>query len=196
MTKLCQRPDPNPRRPRLQAPPGATDTHFHTFGPVERYPFLEDRRFTPPDASVSSYLHLHRTLGLSRAVLVQASMYGTDNRRQLDAAKEMDIPTRVIVVVPATANDRELTDLHKQGARGVRFISTQPRGLRSTSSSASPTGCASTGGISSSCWRRSISSTWNRASPSCAARSWWTTWPTSGRPLASNSRPCRLSCGY
>jgi predicted TIM-barrel fold metal-dependent hydrolase len=48
----------------LVAPPGATDTHFHIFGPEERYPFLEDRRFTPPDASVSSYLHLHRTLGL------------------------------------------------------------------------------------------------------------------------------------
>jgi predicted TIM-barrel fold metal-dependent hydrolase len=129
LTKLCHPPDPNPRRPRLQAPPGATDAHFHIFGPEERYPFLEDRRFTPPDASVSAYLHLHRTLGLSRAVLVQASMYGTDNRRQLDAAREMDIPTRVIVVVPITATDAELTDLHKQGARGVRFISTQPRGL-------------------------------------------------------------------
>jgi 2-pyrone-4,6-dicarboxylate lactonase len=54
LTKLCQPPDPNPRRPRLQAPAGATDTHFHIFGPEEHYPFLEDRRFTPPDASVSS----------------------------------------------------------------------------------------------------------------------------------------------
>jgi predicted TIM-barrel fold metal-dependent hydrolase len=126
LTKLCQPPDPNPRGPRLQAPPGATDTHFHIFGPEGRYPFLEDRRFTPPDASVSSYLHLHRTLSLSRAVLVQASMYGADNRRQLDAAKEMDIPTRVIVVVQVSATDQELTDLHKQGARGVIHPAARP----------------------------------------------------------------------
>jgi predicted TIM-barrel fold metal-dependent hydrolase len=113
----------------LQAPPGATDTHFHIFGPEERYPFVPVRRFTPPDASVESYLKLHRTLGLSRAVLVQPSMYGTDNRRQLDAAKEMDIATRTIVVVPITVTDKELTELYAQGARGVRFIPTQPGGL-------------------------------------------------------------------
>jgi predicted TIM-barrel fold metal-dependent hydrolase len=129
MVRMCQAPDPNPRAPDLRAPPGATDTHFHIFGPVDRYPFVPERRFTPPDASVASYLHLHRTLGLSRAVLVQPSGYGMDNRRQLDAAREMDIPTRVIVVVPLEVTDRELDDLYHRGARGVRFIPTQPGGL-------------------------------------------------------------------
>ena len=129
MTKMCQPPDSHPKRPRLQAPPGAIDTHFHIFGPEERYPFVPVRRFTPPDASVASYLHLHRTLGLSRAVLVQPSMYGTDNRRQLDAAHELGIPTRTIVVVPGTITDTELDALWAQGARGVRFIPTQPGGL-------------------------------------------------------------------
>jgi predicted TIM-barrel fold metal-dependent hydrolase len=113
----CQPADPNPRPPRFKAPPGATDTHFHIFGPEEKYPLVANRRFTPPDASVESYLHLHHTLGLSRAVLVQPSSYGTDNRRQLDAAREMDIPTRVIVVAPPA------------GARAVRFIPTQPGSL-------------------------------------------------------------------
>ena len=56
-------------------------------------------------------------------------MYGTDNRRQLDAAAQMDIPTRTIVVVPLTVSDAELTDLYARGARGVRFITTQPGGL-------------------------------------------------------------------
>jgi predicted TIM-barrel fold metal-dependent hydrolase len=129
MIPTCQKPDPNPRPPRFKAPPGATDTHFHIFGREENYPFVLDRRFTPPDASVESYLHLHRTLGLSRAVLVQPSSYGTDNRRQLDAAREMDIPTRVIVVVPPAITDRELDDLYRAGARGVRFIPTQSGGL-------------------------------------------------------------------
>lgn len=126
---VCRPPDPDPAPPRLKAPPGATDTHFHIFGPEDRYPMVAERRFTPPDASVASYLHLHRTLGLSRAVLVQPSGYGTDNRRQLDAARQMDIPTRVIVVVSPDATDRQFEELHAQEARGVRFIPTQPGGL-------------------------------------------------------------------
>jgi predicted TIM-barrel fold metal-dependent hydrolase len=129
MIPKCQQPDPNPRPPRFKPPPGATDTHFHIFGPDKTYPLLADRRFTPPNASVESYMHLHRTLGLSRAVLVQPSSYGIDNRRQLDAAREMDIPTRVIVVVPPAMTDRELDDLYRAGARAVRFIPTQPGSL-------------------------------------------------------------------
>jgi predicted TIM-barrel fold metal-dependent hydrolase len=129
MIPKCQQPDPNPRPPRFKPPPGATDTHFHIFGPDKNYPLVADRRFTPPAASVESYLHLHRTLGLSQAVLVQPSSYGTDNRRQLDAAREMDIPTRVIVVVPPAMTDRELDRLYRAGARAVRFIPTQPGSL-------------------------------------------------------------------
>ena len=129
MVKMCQGPDPNPTPPRLKAPAGATDTHFHIFGPEERYPFVPERRFTPPDASVASYTKMHRTMGLSRAVLVQPSMYGTDNRRQLEAAREMDIPTRTIVVVPVSVADAEIEALHAQGARGVRFNPSQPGSL-------------------------------------------------------------------
>jgi len=129
MTRICPGPDPDPRPPRWIAPPGATDTHCHIFGPQDRYPFVADRRFTAPDASVASYLHVHRTLGLSRAVLVQPSGYGVDNRRQLDAAREMGIPTRITVVLAPEVTDREIRSLHDQGARAVRFIPTQPGGL-------------------------------------------------------------------
>lgn len=129
MIKECPPPDPNPRAPRLKTPPGAIDTHFHIFGSQEIYGFLPERRFTPPDAPVAAYLKMHRALGLSRAVLVQPSMYGTDNRRQLDAAREMDIPTRAIVVVPVAIADAELEDLWRQGARGVRFNPSQPGSL-------------------------------------------------------------------
>jgi predicted TIM-barrel fold metal-dependent hydrolase len=126
---LCPSPDLDPSPPRLKAPAGATDTHFHIFGPEHRYPYVAERRFTPPEASVAAYVHLHKTLGLSRAVLVQPSSYGTDNRRQLDAAREMPFPTRVVVVVRAEITDRELDELYASGARAVRFIPTQPGGL-------------------------------------------------------------------
>jgi predicted TIM-barrel fold metal-dependent hydrolase len=75
MIPKCHQPDPNPRPPRFKPPPGATDTHFHIFGPDKTYPLVADRRFTPPDASVESYMHLHRTLGLSRAVLVRRARW-------------------------------------------------------------------------------------------------------------------------
>jgi predicted TIM-barrel fold metal-dependent hydrolase len=132
MIRQCQPADPDPRPPRFKAPPGATDTHFHIFGPEAEYPLVANRRFTPPDASVSSYLQLHHKLGLSRAVLVQPSSYGADNRRQLDAAREMDsmgVPARVVVVVPPAVTDDELDELYRAGARAVRFIPTQPGSL-------------------------------------------------------------------
>lgn len=127
---LCPSPDLDPVPPRLKAPAGATDTHLHIFGPEHHYPYVAERRFTPPEASVDAYVHLHRTLGLSCAVLVQPSSYGTGNRRQLDAAREMPFPTRVVVVVPPEVTDRDLDELHASGARAVRFIATQPGGLR------------------------------------------------------------------
>lgn len=123
---ICKAPDPNPVHPRLLAPPGATDTHMHIFGPERRYPLVAQRSFTPPDASVEGYVHLHQVLGLSRAVLVQPSSYGTDNRRQLDAAQEMSFPTRLVVVVPPSISDNEMERLHRLGARAIRFILTQP----------------------------------------------------------------------
>ena len=128
MVKMCQGPDPNPtppRRGRRQGKPHA----FPYFRARGSLPLPAGARSTPPDASVASYMKVHRTMGLSRAVLVQPSMYGTDNRRQLDAAREMDIPTRTIVVVPVTVADAEIEALHAQGARGVRFNPSQPGSL-------------------------------------------------------------------
>ena len=76
----CQGPDPKPRRPRLKAPPGATDTHFHILGPATTYPYITDREYTPPDALPSACRRMFRTLGIQRAVLIQPSVYGSDNR--------------------------------------------------------------------------------------------------------------------
>ena len=35
-------------RPRLQAPPGATDTHMHFYDTAERYPVAPTAAFLPP----------------------------------------------------------------------------------------------------------------------------------------------------
>jgi len=129
MSELCQGPDPHPKRPQLKAPPGATDTHFHILGPAARYPYVPDREYTPPDALPAACSQLFNTIGIKRAVLIQPSVYGTDNSCMVDSALKLGIPARLIVVVPFDTPDKELTRLHNAGARGVRFILAHVGGL-------------------------------------------------------------------
>jgi len=129
MTALCQGPDPHPRTPRLIAPPGTTDVHFHLFGPAAQYPYVPDREYTPPDALAPACRHLFDTLGIQRAVLVQPSVYGADNRCALDGAPQLKVPFRIVVVAPFESSDAELARLHAQGARAVRFIVAHAGGL-------------------------------------------------------------------
>jgi predicted TIM-barrel fold metal-dependent hydrolase len=129
ISDFCQGPDPYPRQPRLQAPAGATDTHFHILGPAVSHPYVTDREYTPPDALPSACRQLFNTLGITRAVLIQPSVYGADNRCMEESAPLLGIPARMIVVVPFTTSDKELARLHAAGARGVRFILAHVGGL-------------------------------------------------------------------
>lgn len=61
------------------------DTHAHVFGPQQRYPYNPNRAYTPADATLEAWFALHERLGIGRGVLVQPSVYGTDNRAILDA---------------------------------------------------------------------------------------------------------------
>ena len=114
-------PDASPVKPAYRAPPGACDAHCHIFGPARRFPYAATRRYTPPDAPKEMLAALHRHLGLSRAVLVQASCHGTDNRAMLDAIASSSGAWRGVAMVEAKVTDRELEALHAAGVRGVRF---------------------------------------------------------------------------
>ena len=127
MTDLCQGPNPHPRKPQFELPAGATDTHFHLFDGA--YSMVAVREYTPPDITPAMARHLFNTLGIERAVVIQPSIYGEDNRAQLKGAAEIGIPIRAVVVAPYDTSDRELTRLHDQGARGLRFILAHPGGL-------------------------------------------------------------------
>jgi len=61
-----------------------------------------------------------RALGVERAVLVQPSVYGTDNRRLLDAIKSAKLEMRGVVVLPEAVTDHELDAMHRIGVRGIR----------------------------------------------------------------------------
>jgi len=105
-------------------PAGACDCHIHVFGPAVRYPFAAGRAYTPPEASFESYrtLVLER-LGLGRIVLVQPSVYGTDNRAMLDAmanAGNGGGPAVRGVAAIGGEEESELAVLNAAGVRGVR----------------------------------------------------------------------------
>jgi predicted TIM-barrel fold metal-dependent hydrolase len=125
----CPPPDPNPRRPELKVPSGSCDTHAHVFGLPSRHPLSPKRGYNPPEASVESYNHLLATLGVSRAVLVQPSAYGTDNTAMLDAVSRDPVNRRAVVAVTATVSDGELRSFHAAGARGIRVNLVDPGGM-------------------------------------------------------------------
>lgn len=121
----CQPADPAPRRPRFRVPAGATDCHFHIFGPDERFPLTPTRTYSPPDATAVAYRHLIDTLGVSRCVTVHPSVYGTDNTITewllTEAAGWNGVEMRGIAVLDAAVSDRDLSRLDALGVRGVRY---------------------------------------------------------------------------
>lgn len=108
--------------PRQKAPPGSCDSHFHIFGPYDRFPMSHSRPYTPPPASIEHYLDMANTLGLDRRVVVQASVYGTDNRVTMDAVARFGrANARAVVVVDEGMLPGELQELADEGAVGLRL---------------------------------------------------------------------------
>ena len=83
---------PTRRIPKFKLPALACDAHCHIFGPGSKYPYAPDRPYTPPDAPLEDFRALHAKLGVGRAVIVNASVHGTDNRVALDAIAESVAP--------------------------------------------------------------------------------------------------------
>src|SRR4029450_10006660 len=114
-------PDPQPRTPRFKLPALACDAHTHIFGPGDKYPYAPDRPYTPPDAGLDRVQARHQTLGIGRAVIVNASVHGTDNRVALDAIAVSGGRYRAVTNIDGTITERGLRDLHEGGFRGCRF---------------------------------------------------------------------------
>jgi len=117
----CKAPDPNTRIPEYRPPALACDAHCHIFGPVDLYPYAADRTYTPPDAPLSRFKELQKTLGLERAVLVNASCHGRDNTVIVDAIAQSNGKYRGVANADDSFSDRDFQALHDQGFRAVRF---------------------------------------------------------------------------
>jgi 2-pyrone-4,6-dicarboxylate lactonase len=121
MAPMCQPPNPDHTAPRIVPPVGACDCHAHVFGPAARYDYLARRRYTPPDSPLRDYLSMLDGLGLSRGVLVQPSVYGTDNTCMLDALDGASDRLRGVVALDVlAATDDTLRSMTDRGVRGLR----------------------------------------------------------------------------
>src|SRR5262245_16549224 len=102
-------------------PRGACDCHVHVFGDTAKFPFAATRGYTPPPASVEQLLELQSDLRMERVVVVQPSVYGTDNACTLDGVKRMGARARAIVVIDPTTPRAALQEMAAAGARGIRL---------------------------------------------------------------------------
>ena len=79
--------DPNPRPPKHSLPKSACDSQFHVLGDKLTYPTRPGAVYEMPTATVQKVLHMHRTLGIERGIIVQPTTYGADHQVTLDGLK-------------------------------------------------------------------------------------------------------------
>jgi predicted TIM-barrel fold metal-dependent hydrolase len=129
-TPTCQPPNPDLTPPRTAPPPGACDCHTHVFGPARQYRYVDGRRYTPPDSPLQDHLRMLDAIGLSRGILVQPSVYGTDNSCLLDALDAAPTRLRGVVILDVlAASDETLRDMTDRGVRALRIDAKQPQEL-------------------------------------------------------------------
>ena len=84
--------------------------------------------YAPRHSPLAAIEQLARAHGIGHLVLVQPSVYGTDNTVMLQALEAAPGRHRGVAVVDADVTDRELDRLHHAGVRGVRFNLVSPAG--------------------------------------------------------------------
>lgn len=102
-------------------PSGACDCHTHIFGDPQRFPWYAGRTYTPESASVAEMRALHRALHMDRVVIVNPSVYGTDNSCTLDAMKQFGPRARGIAVIDDKYSAGQLDGMDHAGVRGIRL---------------------------------------------------------------------------
>ncbi len=105
--------------------PVGWDCHVHLFDPTQS---IQAGHYQPVQRDLSEIERNAATLGVDHLVLVQPSVYGTDNRLILRALAREANRHRGVVVVDAKVSDAELDAMHRLGVRGVRFNLVSPVG--------------------------------------------------------------------
>lgn len=101
------------------------DCHVHVFDSAAQ---VAPGHYAPQHCPLATIEALAQGHGFGHLVLVQPSVYGTDNSVLLDALRVQPGRHRAVVVVDSLVSDAELTHMHSLGVRGVRFNLVSPAG--------------------------------------------------------------------
>jgi predicted TIM-barrel fold metal-dependent hydrolase len=101
-------------------PEGACDCHVHTFDP-QHFPYSPARPYTPEPVSVEELQSLHKALHMSRVIVVQTTVYSTDNSGVLGAMKKLGPRARGVAVIDEKTRDSVLDEMDRAGVRGIRL---------------------------------------------------------------------------
>jgi predicted TIM-barrel fold metal-dependent hydrolase len=108
---------------------GGWDCHVHVFdGSLASH----SGHYRPVDRPLAQIEAVARAHGVGRLVLVQPSVYGTDNSLMLRTLALAPGRHRGVVVVDDDITDFELDAMHAHGVRGVRFNLVSPVGSSTT----------------------------------------------------------------
>lgn len=115
--------------PGFAMPAQACDSHIHLFGPPSRFPLAEQRRYTPPLVGLDDLARMQDRLGLSRAVVIQASVQGTCNDYMLECLERWPDRLRGIAVVADDIPESRLRAMDAAGVRGLRINVAAEKGV-------------------------------------------------------------------
>jgi predicted TIM-barrel fold metal-dependent hydrolase len=113
--------DRETRAPNVTLPPLSCDCALHVFDPAHADKLQAGRRYDPPAASLQDMQRMHAQLGITRAVLVQASVYGSDHTVLLEALRSDPARYRGVALLDASVSDATCAELHAAGVRSARF---------------------------------------------------------------------------
>lgn len=120
--------DPDPASvAALGAAGDGWDCHVHVFDAARP---AQAGHYQPVDRPLAQIAALARAHGVGHLVLVQPSVYGTDNSLLREALRQTPGRHRGVVVVDEGIGDAELDAMHAEGVRGVRFNRVSPVGER------------------------------------------------------------------
>lgn len=114
-------PDRNTKTPKLTAPAGATDCHFHIYGPGSRFPYDPSAPFQVEDSTFEDMRRMHATLGIERGVIVHSMVQGRTYEYLLNALCRDPENLRGVAMPAPDITDRELEILTRAGVVGARF---------------------------------------------------------------------------
>ncbi|WP_316187997.1 MULTISPECIES: amidohydrolase family protein [unclassified Bradyrhizobium] len=89
------------------------------------FPSLANAHVSNRTATVEQYRVFADQLGTSRGVIVQPSLYGTNNGCTLKALSRFEGRVRAIIVIDETASSLDLARWNETGIRGIRFNQVQ-----------------------------------------------------------------------